>query len=69
MLGVIRPTTEIIGNYTTNNKVGILGTTGTIVSLSYPIEIEKFFPEIEVFQEACPMWVPLVEVQPNPPVI
>ena len=61
VLGVIRPTTEIIGNYTTNNKVGILGTTGTIVSLSYPIEIEKFFPEIEVFQEACPMWVPLVE--------
>src|SRR4030095_14419829 len=37
VLGVIRPTTEIIGNYTINNKVGILGTTGTIVSLSYPI--------------------------------
>jgi glutamate racemase len=61
VLGVIRPTTEIIGNYTTNNQVGILGTTGTVASLSYPIEIKKFFPGIKVFQETCPMWVPLVE--------
>ena len=61
VLGVIRPTTEIIGNYTKNKQVGILGTTGTIQSQSYPIEIEKFFPDVRVFQEACPMWVPLVE--------
>ena len=61
VLGVIRPTTEIIGNYTKNKKVGILGTSGTVVSNSYPIEIEKFFPDVQVFQEACPMWVPLVE--------
>ncbi|MEO6720132.1 MAG: glutamate racemase [Ferruginibacter sp.] len=61
VLGVIRPTTEIIGNYTKTKKVGVLGTTGTIQSQSYPIEIEKFFPGIQVFQEACPMWVPLVE--------
>lgn len=61
VLGVIRPTTEIVGNITKTNHIGILGTTGTIVSNSYPIEIEKFFPQIKVFQEACPMWVPLVE--------
>lgn len=61
VLGVIRPTSEIIGKYTHTNKVGVLGTTGTIQSLSYPIEIEKFFPEIKVYQQACPMWVPLVE--------
>ena len=61
VLGVIRPTTEIIGNYTQNNQVGILGTTGTVQSLSYPIEIEKFFPGMKVYQEACPMWVPLIE--------
>lgn len=61
VLGVIRPTTEIIGNYTTSNCIGVLGTTGTIESLSYPIEIAKFYPQIQVFQEACPMWVPLVE--------
>ncbi len=61
VLGVIRPTSEVVGNHTKTNHVGILGTSGTIASLSYPIEIEKFFPNIKIFQEACPMWVPLVE--------
>lgn len=61
VLGVIRPTTEIIGKYSESKSVGILATKGTISSNSYPIEIEKFFPEIQVYQEACPMWVPLVE--------
>ena len=61
VLGVIRPTSEIIGKYTHTNKVGVLGTTGTVQSLSYLIEIEKFFPGIQVYQQACPMWVPLVE--------
>jgi glutamate racemase len=61
VLGVIRPTTEIIGNYSRTGEVGILGTTGTVLSESYPIEIAKFFPEIKVYQEACPMWVPLIE--------
>jgi glutamate racemase len=61
VLGVIRPTSEIIGNYTKTNHVGILATAGTVNSQSYLLEIEKFFPEVKVFQEACPMWVPLVE--------
>lgn len=61
VLGVIRPTTEIVGKYTKTGHVGILGTTGTVTSNSYPIEIEKFYPEFKVHQEACPMWVPLVE--------
>jgi glutamate racemase len=61
VLGVIRPTTEIVGNYSKTGEVGILGTVGTVQSDSYPIEIAKFFPDIKVFQHACPMWVPLVE--------
>ena len=61
VLGVLRPTTEIIGKYSETKSVGILATTGTIQSDSYPIEIKKFFPDVTVFQEACPMWVPLVE--------
>lgn len=61
VLGVIRPTTERIGEFTKTGAVGVLGTNGTVQSKSYLIEIEKFFPEIEVYQEACPMWVPLVE--------
>lgn len=61
VLGVIRPTSEIIGKFTKNNKVGILATKGTVQSQSYVIEIHKFFPSVHVEQEACPMWVPLVE--------
>ncbi|MGE0634925.1 MAG: glutamate racemase [Bacteroidia bacterium] len=61
VLGVIRPTTEIVGKYSKTGHVGVLGTKGTVASNSYPIEIEKFFPELYVYQEACPMWVPLVE--------
>jgi len=61
VLGVIRPTTEIVGQYTQTREIGILGTAGTVASDSYPIEIAKFFPDIKVFQQACPMWVPLVE--------
>ena len=61
VLGVIRPTSEIIGQFTKTGHVGILGTTGTIQSQSYLIEIKKFFPDCNVYQQACPMWVPLVE--------
>lgn len=61
VLGVIRPTTEIIGNYSKTNHVGILATNGTVQSQSYLIEIEKFFPDTKVVQQACPMLVPLIE--------
>jgi glutamate racemase len=61
VLGVIRPTTEIVKEFTKTNHVGILATTGTVKSESYKIEINKFYPEIEVFQHDCPFWVPLVE--------
>lgn len=61
VLGVIRPTSETVGKHTKTKHVGVLGTTGTVQSDSYKIEIEKFLPDVKVFQQACPMWVPLVE--------
>lgn len=61
VLGVIRPTAEVIGNHTKTGKVGVLGTDGTVQSASYVMEIGKTFPQVEVFQQACPMWVPLIE--------
>src|SRR5258706_15549834 len=61
VLGVIRPTAEVIGDFTKTNSIGILGTTGTIQSDSYQIEVNKIYPGVKVFQQACPMWVPLVE--------
>ena len=61
VLGVIRPTAEVIGSLTKNRHVGILATEGTIKSESYNLEIHKLFPDIQVSGVACPFWVPLVE--------
>lgn len=61
VLGIVRPTAEVIGKFSKTNAIGVLGTEGTIKSETYLLEIKKFFPGLRVSQEACPMWVPLVE--------
>lgn len=61
VLGIIRPTAEIIGSVTKKRHVGIFATEGTIKSQSYTLEIQKLFPDIIVSGVACPFWVPLVE--------
>ena len=61
VLGVIRPTAECIGELAQTRHIGILATSGTIKSESYPMEVHKLFPDVKVTGEACPMWVPLVE--------
>ena len=61
VLGVIRPTAEVIGQLTHSRHVGIFATEGTIKSESYNLEIHKLFPDIQVTGVACPFWVPLVE--------
>ena len=61
VLGVIRPTAEVIGNYTQTKEIGVLGTKGTVQSGSYRMEIGNFFPDLKVYQQACPLWVPLIE--------
>ena len=61
VLGIIRPTAEVVGLLTQNRHVGIFATEGTIRSESYNLEINKLFPDIQVTGVACPFWVPLVE--------
>ena len=61
VLGIIRPTVESIGDLTQTRHVGLLATPGTVKSLSYPLEINKLYPDITVTGESCPIWVPLVE--------
>lgn len=61
VLGVIRPTAEVIGSLTKKRHIGILATEGTIKSRSYELEIHKLYPDIQVTGVACPFWVPLVE--------
>ena len=61
VLGIIRPTAEVIGSLTRSRHVGVFATEGTIKSESYSLEIHKLFPDIQVTGVACPFWVPLVE--------
>lgn len=61
VLGVIRPTVEVLGQLTGSGHIGILGTPGTIRSGSYDAEVAKLYPKYTVTGHACPMWVPLVE--------
>ena len=61
VLGIIRPTAEVIGTLTQTRHVGVLATEGTIKSESYNLEIQKLWPDIQVSGVACPFWVPLVE--------
>lgn len=61
VLGVIRPTVEVIGNLTKSRHVGLVATEGTVRSESYTLEIEKFYPDIKVTGQACPLWAAIVE--------
>lgn len=61
VLGVIRPTAEVVGNVTETKHIGIMATPGTISAQSYEVELAKLFPDVFVHGQACPMWVPLVE--------
>ena len=61
VLGVIRPTVEVLGDISQTRHIGLLGTVGTVSSGSYSMEIAKLYPDIVVTGEACPMWVSLVE--------
>lgn len=62
VLGIIRPTVEIIDKLTHNGHVGLLATPGTVQSNSYRLEIQKLYGNtITLSSEACPMWVPLIE--------
>ena len=61
VLGVIRPTAEVVADYTTTGAVGLFGTPGTVASQSYDMELAKLHPGLRLTSKACPMWVPLVE--------
>ncbi len=61
VLGVIRPTIEVLPSLSTSHHIGLLATPGTVASHSYRMELEKMAPGMAITELACPMWVPLVE--------
>lgn len=61
VLGVIRPTVEVLPSITRSGHIGLLATPGTVKSKSYSLELQKLAPELQITEHACPMWVPIVE--------
>lgn len=61
VLGIIRPTAEVVGELSATRHIGVVATPGTIRSHTYELEVAKLHPDMQVTGEACPMWVPLVE--------
>ena len=61
VLGVIRPTVEVLPEITKTKHIGLLATPGTVASHSYAMELEKMGAGMVITEYACPMWVPLVE--------
>lgn len=61
IIGVIEPGAQMAAQRTVNNRIGIIGTEGTIRSEAYTKAIRKLIPEAQVHSHACPLFVPIVE--------
>ena len=61
VLGIIIPTAEEIDKLSHSKEIGILATEATVNSLAYPKEVAKIYPHINVYQQACPLLVPIIE--------
>jgi len=61
VLGVIEPGALSAINTSTNKRIGVIGTEGTIRSQAYSSAISKLDESCSVFSKPCPLFVPLVE--------
>lgn len=61
ILGMIFPGAKTAVDASSNSHIGVLATQGTVLSQAYPHEIQKLKPSVEVVQQACPKFVPLIE--------
>ena len=65
VLGVIRPTVEVVPSITRTGHIGVLATPATVSSESYVLELEKISNSpkdgLVISQQPCPLWVPLIE--------
>lgn len=61
IIGVITPGAEMASQQTLNQRIGVIGTEGTVRSNAYSVAIKDILPGAQVFSKACPLFVPLVE--------
>ncbi len=70
--GVVVPTAAAAVSATGNGRIGVIGTYATVNSGSYKEEIIRHNNRLEVYQQACPMFVSLVEngiIDPNDDIV
>lgn len=60
-LGVIKGVVKQAIATTKNNKIGVIGTVGTIKSGSYQKMLKFYDSEAQIFSAACPLFVPMAE--------
>lgn len=61
VIGVIEPAAFMANEKTQNGRVGVIATEGTIKSGMYSVVFKNINPSVQIFQKACPLFVPLVE--------
>jgi glutamate racemase len=61
LVGVIEAGARAAHHATTTGRIGVIGTSGTIASGAYDRAVRSLRPQVEVYAQACPMFVPLVE--------
>ena len=61
VLGVVIPTVEEAMARSAAGRIGVIATEGTVASNSFEIELHKLDPGVQVFQQACPLLVPIIE--------
>jgi len=61
IIGMIEPGSQTAVNTSKNNRIGVIGTRATISNKAYSKKIRELKPDIQVFEKACPLFVPLAE--------
>ena len=61
VIGVIEPGAQKAFQSTRNGKIAVLATEATVRSLSYPKALKRFNKNLQIIQQACPVFVPLIE--------
>jgi len=61
VIGMIEPGSKYGLGYTSNNKIGVIGTRATINNNAYSQKIKELSPNVEVYETACPLFVPFAE--------
>ena len=61
VIGVIDAAARVASTVTRNDRIGVVGTTGTIESGMYTRVLKEYNPRVQVYGKACPLLVSLVE--------